>query len=138
MLIAYAWFGGVSTAVGLIHRGWYCITNVKTHTKHVCKKELWKDALGCMRNGDRNDGANRELILNITGMHTTLHGAFHHGQGPDDPPRHHWNLLGTNGWSKEAPPVTPSLRLRCDGMTLQAPITRLPCSQDKMKYIVGT
>jgi hypothetical protein len=77
MLIADAWFGGAPTAVQLIHRVWYCITNVKTHTNQFCKKELWKDALGNKRNHECNDRAYRELILTITGKNTTLHGAFH-------------------------------------------------------------
>jgi hypothetical protein len=56
MMIADAWFGGVPTAVQLIGRGWYCITNVKTHTNHFCKKELCKDALGSKRNHEHNVG----------------------------------------------------------------------------------
>jgi hypothetical protein len=114
MLIADAWFDGVPTAVQPIHRGWYCIANVKTHTNHFCKKELWKNAPGNKRNHERNDRAYRELILTITGKNTTLHDAFHMEKAP-------MTLLGTNGSSKEVPPVMPSPRLHCSDMTLQAP-----------------
>jgi hypothetical protein len=99
MLIADAWFGGVPTAVQLIHGGLYCITNVKTHTNHFCKKELRKDALGRKRNHERKDRAYRELILTITGKDTTLHGAFHMEKAP-------MTLLGTT-WSSQAPMGRP-------------------------------
>jgi hypothetical protein len=43
-------------------------------------------------------GAYRELILNINGKNTTLHGAFHMDKAP-------MTLLGTTRSSKESPPV---------------------------------
>jgi hypothetical protein len=98
ILIADAWFGGVPTAVGLVCREWYCITNVKTHTKHVCKKELWAEALGNKRKHECNGRAYLELILNIDGKVTTLSAAFHMDKAP-------MTLLGTAGSSKQAPPV---------------------------------
>jgi hypothetical protein len=98
ILIADAWFGGVPTAVGLMRREWYCITNVKTHTKHFCKKQLWAEALGNKRKHECNERAYRELILNIDGKVTTLSAAFHMDKAP-------MTLLGTAGSSKQAPPV---------------------------------
>jgi hypothetical protein len=56
----------------------------------------------------------REQLLTITGKNTTLHGEFHMEKAP-------MTLLGTNGSSKEVPPVMPSPRLQCGDMTLQAP-----------------
>jgi hypothetical protein len=41
ILIADAWFGGMLTAVSLLQRNIYSITNVKLQTKHFCKRELW-------------------------------------------------------------------------------------------------
>jgi hypothetical protein len=81
-----------------MRRGWYCITNVKTHTKHFCKKELWADALGDKRKHQRDDRAYWELVLNIDGKRTTFHAAFHMDKAA-------MTLLGTTGSSKEAPPV---------------------------------
>jgi hypothetical protein len=95
ILIADACCGGDPPVVGLMRRQWYCITSVKTHTKHFCKKERWEDVLGNKRNHDR---AYRELILNINGKNTTLHDAFHKVKAP-------MALLGTAGSSREAPPV---------------------------------
>jgi hypothetical protein len=34
IIIADAWFGGMLTAVSLLQRNIYCITNVKLQTKH--------------------------------------------------------------------------------------------------------
>jgi hypothetical protein len=82
-----------------------CITNVKTHTKHFCKKELWKDALGNKMNHERNDRAYRELILNINGMNTTLHGAFRMDKAPMTllgHPRRQSIKVGNEGsWAEE-------------------------------------
>jgi hypothetical protein len=71
---------------------------VKTHTKHVCKKELWAEALGNKRKHECNGRAYLELILNIDGKVTTLSAAFHMDKAP-------MTLLGTAGSSKQAPPV---------------------------------
>jgi hypothetical protein len=54
LLITDAWFG-VPTSYALWQRGWFSITNVNTHTKHFCKKELWADARSDRRTHDRND-----------------------------------------------------------------------------------
>jgi hypothetical protein len=89
------WFGGLPLAVGLMRRGLFSITNVKTHTKHFCK-ELWVDAR-CAKH-QRHDHAYRQLVLKVNGMDTTFTGGFHMDRAP-------MTLLGTAGSSQEAPPV---------------------------------
>jgi hypothetical protein len=96
-LLADAWFGGVPTSVGLMRRGLFSITNVKTHTKHFCKKELWADARGSRSKHERNDRAYRQLVLKVDGTDIRFVGAFHMDKRP-------MTLLGTVG-SMEAPTV---------------------------------
>jgi hypothetical protein len=50
-------FNGLLTSVGLMRRGFFSITNVKTHTKHFRKKELWADARGDHVKHERHDRA---------------------------------------------------------------------------------
>jgi hypothetical protein len=83
---------------GLMQRGIFSITNVKTHTKYFCKKELWADAKGAKICHERNDRSYRQLSLRVNGKDTTFTGAFHMDRAP-------MTLLGTAGSSKEAPPV---------------------------------
>jgi hypothetical protein len=73
----------------------YCITNVKIHTKHFCKKEMWESALGNKRNHEHNDRAYRNLILNIngTGVHHPPR-CLSQGQGADGTPGHRWVVQG--------------------------------------------
>jgi len=97
-LLADAWFGGLLTSVGLMRRGLFSITNVKTHTKHFCKKELWVDARCGRAKHERDDRAYRQLVLKVNGTDTTFTGAFHMDRAP-------MTLLGTAGSSQEAPPV---------------------------------
>jgi hypothetical protein len=98
ILIAGTCFGGVPTAVGLMHRERYCITIVKTHTSTSTRKSCGRMERWASRNRDRDDRASRELILNIHGKNTTLHSAFDKDNAP-------MTLLGTAWSSREAPPV---------------------------------
>jgi hypothetical protein len=98
IIIADAWFGGLPTSYALLQRGLYSITNVKAHTKHFCKKELWADARGNRNGHQRNDRAYRELKLAVKGKEVSFVGAFHMDKAP-------MTLLGTAGSSKEAPEV---------------------------------
>jgi len=98
LVLADAWFGGVPTAVALIQRGIFSITNVKRHTKFFCKDLLWEDARGTRRTHQRNDRAYRQLQLQVNGKVTTFVGAFHMDKRP-------MTLLGTAGSSDEAQPV---------------------------------
>jgi hypothetical protein len=61
IIIADAWFGGVPKAFALMLRGLFSITNVKTHTKFFCKRELWADARGEKATHDRNDRARASI-----------------------------------------------------------------------------
>jgi hypothetical protein len=97
LLIADAWFGGVPTSYALWQRGWFKITNVKTHTKHFCKKELWADARSDRRNHERNDRAYRQVTLRPAGKEISFTAAFHMDKA--------MTLLGTMGSSAEAPEV---------------------------------
>jgi hypothetical protein len=83
---------------GLCAAAFYSITNVKTHTKHFCKKELWADARGGHATHERNARAYRQLVLKVNGIETTFTGALHMDRAP-------MTLLGTTGSSQEAPPV---------------------------------
>jgi hypothetical protein len=98
IVIADAWFGGVSTAFALMQRGLFSITNVKTHTKYFCKKELWADARGEKATHDRNDRAFRQLNMNVNGEDINFTGAFHMD-------RRQMTLLSSAGSSKDAPVV---------------------------------
>jgi hypothetical protein len=46
IVLADSWFSGLPTSVALLQKRLYSVCNVKTHTKHFCKKELWADAKG--------------------------------------------------------------------------------------------
>jgi hypothetical protein len=98
LLVADACFGGMPTSFALMSRGIFSITNVKTHTKYFCKKELWADAKGAKMGHERNDRSYRQLRLRVNGKDTTFTGAFHMDKAPI-------TLLGTAGSSREAPPV---------------------------------
>jgi hypothetical protein len=93
IVIADSWFGGMSTAWGLMQRGLCGILNVKTHTKNFCKVELWAAARGERRNHARNDRAYRHLSMQIQGKSTTFSGAFHMDKRPV-------TMLGTKGHPK--------------------------------------
>jgi hypothetical protein len=82
ILIADAWFGGMLTAVSLLQRNIYCITNVKLQTKHFCKRELRANAQGTGATHERNDRANRQLTLKVNGKDTKLW-CIPHGQEVD-------------------------------------------------------
>jgi hypothetical protein len=81
-----------------MRRDIFSITNVKTHTKYFCKKELWADARGDKQCHKRNDRAYRQLIFCVNGKDITFVGAFHMDRAP-------MTFLGTAGSSKEAPLV---------------------------------
>jgi hypothetical protein len=98
LLIADAWFSGMPTSFALMSRGIFSITNVKTHTKYFCKKELWADSKGAKMGHERNDRSYQQLCLRVNGKDTTFTGAFHMDKAP-------MTLLGTAGSSREAPPV---------------------------------
>jgi hypothetical protein len=96
LLIADAWFGGMPTAVGMLKRGFFSITNVKLQTKNFCKKELWADAGG--KPWTRNARAYRQAKLKIAGEEVAFFAAFHMDKQP-------MTLLGTAGSSEHAPLV---------------------------------
>jgi hypothetical protein len=81
-----------------MRRGFFSMTNVKTHTKHFCKKELWADARSGHAKHERNARARQQLVLKVNGIDTTFTGAFHMDRAP-------MTLLGTTRSSQEAPPV---------------------------------
>jgi hypothetical protein len=74
IVIADAWFVGVPSAFALMQ--WGILANVKTHTKYVCKKELWADARGEKATHNRNDRAFRQLKMKVNGKDTNFTGAF--------------------------------------------------------------
>jgi hypothetical protein len=71
-----------------MRRGFFSITNVKTHIKHFCKRELWVDARGGHAKHELNARAYRQLVLKVNGIETTFTGAFHMDRAP-------MTLLGT-------------------------------------------
>jgi hypothetical protein len=81
-----------------MRRDIFSITNVKTHTKYFCTKELWADARGDKQCHEHNDRAYRQLIFRVNGKDITFVGAFHMDRAP-------MMLLGTAGSSKKAPLV---------------------------------
>jgi hypothetical protein len=95
IVIADAWFGGVPTAFALMQRGRFSITNVKTHTKCFCKKELWADAREENATRERNDWAFRQLKMKVNGKDINFSGAFHVD-------KRQMTLLSTAGSSKDA------------------------------------
>jgi hypothetical protein len=99
VVIADSWFGGLPTSVALIEKRLHSVCNVKTHTKHFCKKELWADAKGSKGGWERNDRAYRLLELQVDGNKVQFAAAFHMDKAP-------MTLLGTAGSSNEAPIVT--------------------------------
>jgi hypothetical protein len=97
IIIADAWFGGLPTAWSLMKRNLFSICNVKTHTKFVCKKELWASARGERREFQRNDRAFK-MTMQVNDKRTTFTGAFYMDRKPT-------TLLGTAGSSLGAPTV---------------------------------
>jgi hypothetical protein len=85
-------------AVSLLQRNIYCITNIKLHTKHFCKRELWADARGTRATHERSDRAYCQLTLKVNGKDTKFSGAFHMDRKPT-------TLLSMAGSSNEAPEV---------------------------------
>jgi hypothetical protein len=59
--------------VALTKRDISSITNVKTHTKHFCKKEHWADAPGARLTHQCNDGAYQSLTMQVNGHRLRRH-----------------------------------------------------------------
>jgi hypothetical protein len=100
VVIADAWFGGVPTAFALMQRGLFSITNVKTHTKYFCKRELWADAREEKATHDRNDRAFCQLKMTVNDNDINFTGAvcctFHMD-------KRQMTQLSTAGSFKDAP-----------------------------------
>jgi hypothetical protein len=109
-LLADAWFGGLPTSVGLVRRGFFSIINVKTHTKHFCRKELWEDARSDHVKHKPNARAYRQLVLKVNSIDTTFTSTFHMDGAP-------MTLLGTTDSLQEAPPVMRRRVYMSDTMT---------------------
>jgi hypothetical protein len=67
IVIADSWFGRLPISVALLQEMLSSVCNVKTHTKHFCKKELWADAKGDKASFKQNDRAYRVLQLHFGG-----------------------------------------------------------------------